>query len=177
MAFSLNDFKSNMADGGARPSLFEVQLTWPTGISSSAVSGQSVFFVRAATIPAATVGVISVPYQGRKLKYAGDRTYEDITLTILNDEGFKIRKALEDWTNAITGLGDNLQSRLIGQPGFFTSDVHMTQYKRNGDVAIAYRLKDAWPQNIGTISLDWDTNDQIETYDVTISYQWFEQTR
>lgn len=180
MAFNLDTFRSQMADGGARPSLFDLQIEWPGGIASGLNLGPtSRFFVRATTIPAATIGTIQVPYQGRKLKYAGDRTYEDLTVTIMNDEAFRIRRALEAWSNEIAGLGAQINSNLLGQPlltGGFTTDLTMRQYARAGFVAREYKIKGAWPVGIGTISLDWNTTDEIETYDVTFAYQWFETT-
>ena len=137
------------------------------------------FFVRATTIPAATLGTVTVGYQGRKLKYAGDRTYEDLTITVLNDEGFRLRRAFEAWSNQIAGLGAQLNSSLLGQPllsGGISTDLTLRQYARAGFVAREYTIKGAWPTSIGTISLDWDTNDTVETYDVTFAYQWFETT-
>lgn len=178
MAFNLDSFRRELADGGARPSLFDMQIEWPSSVASGANLGPtSRFFVRVATIPAATVGTIQVPYQGRKLKYAGDRSYDAMTVTIINDEGFRIRRALEAWSNQIAGLGAQLNASLLGQPllsGGFTTDLTLRQYARAGFVSREYKIKGAWPQAIGTIALDWDTTDAIETYDVTFEYQWFE---
>lgn len=180
MAFNLDSFRREVADGGARPSLFDMQIAWPNSVASGANLGPtSRFFVQASQIPAATIGTIQVPYQGRKLKYAGDRTYEDLTVTVMNDEGFRLRRAFEAWSNQIAGLGAQINGTLLGQPllsGGFTTDFSLRQYARAGFVAREYTIKGAWPTSIGTITLNWGTVDEVETYEVTFAYQWFETT-
>lgn len=96
MAFNINEIRSQLTLGGARNSLFSVQITNPVnGIADIKVP----FMVRATTIPEATLGVIEVPYFGRKIRLAGDRTYGTWTVQVLNDEDFLIRNALEEWSN------------------------------------------------------------------------------
>ena len=107
MAKSISDFKSYLKKGGARPNLFLVRLNFPNdlasiadiqsvnGSSSGNLTTQAEFLVKTAQIPASNIGTIEVPYRGRMLKVAGDRTFEPWSVTVINDGNFEIRKAFE----------------------------------------------------------------------------------
>ena len=98
MAFNINQFKTNgLVLGGVRSSLFEVELTLPIQVGSQAVTNKIMFTCRASSIPASTVGIIEVPYFGRKIKLSGDRTYDNWSVTIINDEDYSVRNAFEGW--------------------------------------------------------------------------------
>ena len=98
MAFNINLFAGALKFGGARPSLFQVNITNP---ANAAADIQVPLLVRAAQIPAATLGINDVPYFGRQLRIAGNRTFADWTVTVINDEDFAIRNAMEEWSNTI----------------------------------------------------------------------------
>lgn len=176
MAFNLDEFRNTLVNGGARNTLFEMALRWPTGIASGGVaSALSRFMVKATSIPASTVGTISAGYFGRKVKMAGDRTFADLTVTVYNDENFAIRKAMEEWSDRIAGHRSVVsQYRGGSQSGGYTADMTLTQLGRQGNPLRRYKFVGAFPTEIGTIDLDWDTNDQIETYTCTFAYQWWE---
>ena len=101
MAFAVNDFKQNLRQGGARPSLFSVELLFPSEIANRPAPGISNFLVKGTTIPASTVGAYDVFYHGKAVKVAGDRTFDTWETTIINDEDFSIRIALEQWMDLI----------------------------------------------------------------------------
>ena len=98
MAFNINDIRSQLALGGARPALFQVIMNNP---ANSGGDAKVPFMARAAQIPASTIGTIEVPYFGRKIKIAGDRTFAEWTVTVVNDEDFLIRNAMEEWMQNI----------------------------------------------------------------------------
>ena len=103
----ISDFKSKLTGGGARPNLFEVELAFPTAVAiENDVLQKARFLVKAAALPASTVAPIEVPFRGRILKIAGDRTFETWTITVLNDVDFVIRSAFEKWMNVINKLDD-----------------------------------------------------------------------
>lgn len=181
MPFDLNQFRNKLTNGGARPSQFEMRVTWPQIIPEGvAAAADFPFLCQTSELPPSDVGNISVGYFGRKLNFAGDRTFPTLAVTIINDEDFKIRRAFEAWSAAITGHSTTT-SRFNGGLGAdsYATDAEVRQYSRNdngqGGVPIkAYKYIGAWPQAISSIALDWNTNDSIETFTVTMQYQWWE---
>ena len=100
---SITDFRSRMTGGGARANLFEVEITFPDELTivTSTVSDKVPFLVKAAEIPASNLGNIPVPYRGRVLPIAGDRTFDPWTVTVINNTDFLIRDAMEKWSNQL----------------------------------------------------------------------------
>ena len=163
MAFNINEFKSNLVGGGARPTLFQVQITNPI----SAIADFKVpFMVRSAALPESNVGSYVVPYFGRQIKYAGDRTFGDWTVTIINDEDFLIRNAMEAWSNAINSHDSN--SRAL--PQTYKSNAIITQYSKDGRSLRTYVFEGIYPITVGSIPMGWESTDQIENFDVTFQY-------
>lgn len=163
MAFNINEFKSQLVGGGARPSLFQVQITNPVlGIADFKVP----FMVKTAALPASSLGEFTVPYFGRQVKYAGDRTFEAWTVTVINDEDFAIRNAMEAWSNSINSHVSN--SRALPQD--YKSDAVITQYGKNGSVLRVYNFQGLFPITISEIAMGWETTDQIQEFSVTFNY-------
>ena len=105
---TISDFKSKLTGGGARANLFEVVLTFPDIVQPATdVLDKSRFLVKGARLPASNIAQIEVPFRGRALKIAGDRTFDSWTVTVINDTDFAIRSAFENWMNAINRLSDN----------------------------------------------------------------------
>jgi hypothetical protein len=168
-SFSVAEFKSNLTYGGARPTLFQVQLTAPPQIGINLDLQKSPFLIRAAQIPDSTLGIISIPYFGRAVKMAGDRTFPSWTVTVINDEDFKIRNALEAWSNSINQLRGNTRLGSAANLGY-KATATVTQYSRTGDTLRVYNFEGLYPQNVGSIDLSWDSTDQIENFQVTFEY-------
>ena len=181
MAFSLNSFKSNLIGGGARPSLFEVSLAFPTSLSSSttntddgAVTPQSKFLIKGASLPASTVGTYDVFFHGKALKIAGDRTFDTWDTTIINDEGFEIRHKLEKWMDMIQNHTINTRSEELGTihegtNADYKKDLTISQYSQAGVHLRSYQFVGAFPSNLSAIALDWGTQ-EIEEFTCTWSY-------
>lgn len=173
MAFNINLFSGALKLGGARPSLFQVTITNPVnGVADIQVP----FMARATRIPAETITPIELRYFGRAIKIAGTKQYEDWTVTVFNDEDFAIRHALEEWSNAINSPVGNLRELGSASPALYRADVQVTQFSKTGAPLRVYNLRNAWPNLISPIELDWDVADQIETYEVTFSYDYHEVT-
>lgn len=166
-SFSVTNFKSNFALGGARPTLFQVVLTTPTIVGVDLT--KSPFLVRAANLPASNLGTIPVPYFGRILKMAGDRTFDPWTVTVLNDEDFKVRNALESWSNAINQMRGNIRSG-TGQIGDYKTTAQVQQFDKLGNLIRQYDLEGFYPAQIQPIDLNWGSQDQIEEFQVTFEY-------
>ena len=138
MAFNVNEIRSQLTLGGARNSLFQVTIQNPAnGVADIKVP----FLVKAAQIPASTLGTIEVPYFGRKIRLAGDRTFADWTVTVINDEDFLIRNAMEQWSNQIQSLQGNLRTFGGASPSLYKAQAQVTQFSKTGMQLI--RLKNS----------------------------------
>jgi hypothetical protein len=157
--------------GGARNSLFQVQIQNPAnGVANIKVP----FMVRAAQIPASTLGMIEVPYFGRKVKLAGDRTFADWTVTIINDEDFLIRNAMEQWSNQIQSHQGNLRNFSSASPLAYKAQAQVTQFSKTGVPIRTYTFNGIYPSEISTIELDWNSTDTLEEFTVTFQYDWWD---
>lgn len=163
MAFSINDIKSQLQFGGARPSLFQVRFLNPVTAEADL---KVPFLTRAASIPASTLSQIEVPYMGRRIKEAGTRTYENWAVTVINDEDFRIRRALEQWSYAINSYRGNLRQFGSSAPSEYKSTAEVIQYGKDGSVLRTYQFEGVFPLNISPIELNWEAGDQIEEYQV-----------
>ena len=181
---TIDDFKANVAADFARPNLFQVDLQFPTGIiNNSALIELGKFTVRAANLPSSQIGVIEVPFRGRVLKIAGDRTFEPWTITVQNDSGFVLRSAFELWTSSIQAYNENFTSAAgLGDTddatGYF-ADMTVHQLARDvkdGDVPKilkSYKFYNVFPSNIAAIDLDFGNNDAIEEFTVELQTQYW----
>ena len=175
MAFNVAEFRANMIGDGARPNLFSVSLTFPTIANNSTAAGQKVtFMAKTAQLPGSTVGTVPVYYFGRELKFAGNRTFADWTLTIINDEDFTIRNSLESWMNAINSHSSNIRNLGAANVNGYTVDATVTQYGKTGSELKKYTFVGLFPVDLAPIDLDWGSNDAIEEYQTTFAYQWWQ---
>ena len=166
MAFNINEFKSQLVGGGARASLFQVQILNPVDATADF---KVPFMAKAAGIPASNLGSFVAPYFGRQVKYAGDRTFEDWTVTIINDEDFLVRNAMEAWSDAINSHDSNTRAL----PSDYKSNGIITQYSKNGDPIRTYVFEGMYPITISEIAMGWETNDAIEEFQVTFQYDFW----
>jgi hypothetical protein len=168
--FKVSEFRENMIGDGARPNLFEIFVSIPERNGSGA-SGDLVFKAKSGQLPGSTIGTVTQSYFGRELKFAGNRTFADWTITIINDEDFKIRNAMESWMNSINSHESNL--RTTGQGQQYATDAKVFQYRKDGKLAKQYDFVGLFPIDLSPIELDWGTNDSIEEFTVTFAYQWW----
>ena len=171
MAFNVNEIRSQLTLGGARGSLFQVTFSNP---ANSVADIKVPFLVRAAQLPASDIGTIEVPYFGRKVKLAGDRTFGDWTVTVINDEDFLIRNALEEWSNSINSLQTNLRQFGSAAPLLYKSTAEVTQFSKTGVPIRSYKFNGIYPSSISAIDLNWGDTDSIEEFQCTFQYDWWE---
>lgn len=173
MAFDINDFKfKGLKYGGTRPSLFQVVVYPPPGVVIQAAGIEKFPFVcRAADLPESTIGNIDIPYFGRKIKVAGDRTFADWSVTIMNDEDFAVRSMFEAWHNSINSIVSNL--RLAKPEEDYKTVVDVVQYAKDGEAIRAYQLVGAFPTTVSNISLGWESTNAIEEFTVTFAYDYW----
>ena len=169
---TISDFKSRLSGGGARPNLFEVELAFPDAVSiENDVLQKARFLVKAAALPASTIANIDIPFRGRILKIAGDRTFETWTITVLNDTSFSIRSAFEKWMNTINKLNDGTGET---DPALYQVDAKVHQLDREGKTLRKYVFKDVFPTNISAIDLNYETTDTIQEFTVEMQVHFYE---
>lgn len=188
---TITQFKSKLSGGGARPNLFEVNLEnfkFATGWDNESFQ----FLCKAASLPASTIAPIDVPFRGRVLKVAGDRTFDTWSVTVINDENFKLRTAFEQWMNGISKLSDNsgatqpisyMGNAVVHQLGRgYDKGVSSTTNSGSGDgsggkttvtALRTYYFDGIFPTNISAIDLSYDSSDTIEEYTVEFQVQYW----
>ena len=169
---NIDDFKANLLGGGARANQFEVIITAPLISIGPFFSNRTSFMVRSASLPGMTLGEIAVPFRGRSIYIAGDRTFDEVwTTTFLNDTDFMIRNAMERWSN---GINDLVNATGVTNPSDYQTDLIVEQLDRDDKQLKSYIFRNAWPVSVGSIELTSESADAIEEFDVTWRYQHFE---
>jgi hypothetical protein len=151
---------------GARANLFEVSIAPATPGDFTATDLN--FFAKSSIIPGATLGAVSVPYFGREVKFAGNRTYGDWTITVINDENYFHRAEFEKWMSNINTVTTNLRTSAN-----YLAEGTVKQYGKDGTAKADYHFVNIFPIDLGEISLDWGDNDSIEEYTVTFAYDYW----
>ena len=179
---TIADFKSKLIGGGARPNLFEVELTTLPASVQGWDADTFKFMCKAANMPAQNIASIDVPFRGRTFKVAGDRTIDPWTITVINDEDFRLRRAFEEWSEQIAKLENNLGTT---DPGAYMVNAKVYQLGRGSTasskdnagssnaVLAEYQFVDIFPTNVSQIDLSYDSTDTIEEFTVEFQVQSF----
>ncbi len=173
----ITDFKSKLSGGGARSNLFECELSFPDAVSVDGLNdilNKARFLTKAANLPASNVAPIEVPFRGRMLKIAGDRTFDTWTITVINDTDFSIRSAFEKWMNTINRVSDNTG---VTNPADYHADAYVYQLDRNGDTLRKYHFYDVFPTQVTAIELGYDQGQNIQEFQVELQVTWWEAVR
>ena len=173
MAFNINELRSQLVFGGAKNSIFQVQIFNP---ATTIADLKTPFMVKASALPASTLGMIEVPYFGRKVKIAGDRTFEDWSVTVINDEDFLVRNAMEQWSASINSHQGNITSFGSASPLQYKSTALITQFSKTGAPLREYTINGLYPTSVAAIEMAWETVDTIEDFQVTFAYDWWSVT-
>jgi len=167
---NVDSFVAQFNGGGARPNLYTVTLNFPTSVPTAGDSLKRSMLCKAASLPESTMGQVVVPFMGRQIKVAGDKTFNDWTVTMLNDTDFDTRKAFEQWHHAINKFEANTGE---SNPSAYYADMIVTQLNRNGDPIYKYQMRNCFPTSVGEITLGYDQNDEVEEFAVTFSLNYF----
>ena len=172
----ITDFKSKLTGGGARSNLFEVELAFPSAVSVEGINdilNKARFLVKTAALPASNIAPIEVPFRGRVLKIAGDRTFDTWSITVLNDTDFSIRSAFEKWMNFINKVSDNTGSTNAED---YQADAYVYQLDRSGETLRKYHFFDVFPTQVAPIVLSYDSAG-IQEFTVELQVQWWEAVK
>ena len=172
----VDDMKGQLIGGGARPNLFRVDMTFPANMNVGGPDlSKASYMCKMASLPASTIANIPVPFRGRTLQIAGDRTFEPWSITVINDTDFDVRKAYEMWMNEINQHKNNTG---LTRPSSYMADMHVYQMDKNGDIIQGgrYDLRGCFPTTLGAIELDYGAENTIEEFTVEFQVQYWEST-
>ena len=165
----INDFKSKLVGGGARNNLFKVTANFP-GYAAGNVE-LAAFLIKAAQLPASVIAPITVPFRGRQLQLAGDRSFEPWGVTIINDTDFQLRNAFERWMNGINAHAANTGQTNATQ---YMADLAVEQLDRQGGVLKRYDFRGCWPSAVSAIDVSYDSENTIEEFGVEFQITYWE---
>lgn len=165
----VDDFKSKLIGGGARPNLFKAIVNFPAYAAGD--TELTSFMCKGAQLPASVIAQLDVPFRGRQLKIAGDRTFENWTITVINDTGMEVRNAMERWMN---GINEHVNNTGLSNPTEYQTDMAIQQLDKAGNVTKEYTIRGTYPVNVSAIDLSYETNDAIEEFTVELAYQYWE---
>ncbi len=184
---TINDFISRIGQG-TKPNMFAIDIVWPATTAGFADGTPGTgagddkdlvdLLCKSAALPASNIGVIEVPFRGRTVKIAGDRTFDTWTATFFNDKDMKIRSYFEQWLEAInTHNGNNAPLFRPNQADGYMAEVRVKQLEKNntqrGTILREYTLMHAFPTNVSQIDLGYDSNDQIAEFSVEFQYSYW----
>jgi len=165
----VDDFKSKLVGGGARPNLFKATVNFPA-FAGGEVELTS-FLIKGAQLPASTIGTINVPFRGRQVLIAGDRTFEPWTITVINDTDFAIRRAFERWMNA---MNEHRNNTGLTNPIDYQADMSVAQLDKNGSELKVYNFRGTFPTAVSAIDVSYESSDAIEEFTVELQVQYWE---
>jgi hypothetical protein len=165
----VDDFKSKLIGGGARPNLFKAIVNFPAYAAGD--TELTSFMCKGAQLPGSTIAQLDVPFRGRQLKIAGDRTFENWIITVINDTGMEVRNAMERWMN---GMNEHVNNTGLSNPTDYQADMAIEQLDKAGNITKTYTIRGAYPINVSAIDLSYETNDAIEEFTVELAYQYWE---
>ena len=165
----VDDFKSKLTGGGARANLFKATVNFPSYVNPD--MELTSFLCKGVQVPSSTIAPIAIPFRGRQLQMAGDRTFEPLSLTIINDSDFQVRNAFESWANGINNFATNTG---LANMNDYISDVVVEQLNKAGEVTKKYDFRGCWPSSISTIDLNYDSENTIEEFTVELQVKYWE---
>jgi len=168
----VDDMKAKLVGGGARPNLFKVTMAFPAYVTANVELAS--YMCKATSMPASTIAPIEVPFRGRQLKIAGDRTFEPWSVTIINDTDFNVRNSFEQWMN---GINQHKANTGLTQPSSYMADMIVQQLDKDGTVEKTYNIRGTFPTNLGAIELSYETGDTIEEFEVELQIQYWESDK
>jgi hypothetical protein len=126
---------------------------------------------KAAQLPSSVIAQIDVPFRGRQLKIAGDRTFENWNVTVIQESTMEVRNSFERWLN---GINEHVNGTGLVNPVDYQADMLVEQLDRNDNVIKAVNIRGAFPVNLGAIELSYETTDALAEYTIEWAYQYWE---
>jgi hypothetical protein len=179
---NVSTFLSNIGQG-VKPNMFVVDINFPSDLNENDDKDLFQLMCKSAALPGSNLGVIEVPFRGRTVKIAGDRTFDTWSATFFNDKDMQLRSFFEDWANQLNTHEANTAPRFLpdSNTSGYMADLFVTQLekddKESGSAIRTYQLHHCFPTNVSQIDLAYDSNDQIEEFTVEWQYSYFTATK
>lgn len=168
---NISAFKSQLIQGGLRLNQFRCEITFPAIVNGGAIAGQRLqFLAKSAQAPSSGLADVVVNYRGRPVHFAGEREFEPWSIEVYTDTDMAVRNAFESWVNMIQRADSTIGTQA---PLQYQVDMSVILTDRNDRPVKKYTFKDAYPTNIGSMQVDWDTNNQIAIFPVTFQYNYW----
>ena len=168
----VDDMKAKLVGGGARPNLFKVTMNFPSYVTAD--TSLASYMCKAASLPASTIAPIPVPFRGRQLQIAGDRTFEPWNITVINDTDFNVRSSFEQWMN---GINQHEENTGLTQPSSYMADMIVEQLDKDGTSKKTYNIRGTFPTNLGAIEVSYEQENVIEEFTVELQVQYWESNK
>ena len=174
---NVSQFLSTIGQG-VKPNMFLINIQFPAQLNAGKDLNLTNLLCKSAALPGSNLGVIEVPFRGRTVKIAGDRTFDTWTATFFNDKDFKLRTYFEEWANSInTHEGNTAPLFVPNNSEGYMADLQVDQLEKDaseeGAILRRYTLRHCFPTNVSQIDLAYDSNDQIEEFTVEWQYSYF----
>ena len=168
----VDDMKAKLVGGGARPNLFKVTMGFPSYVTADVDLAS--YMCKSASLPASTIAPIPVPFRGRQLQIAGDRTFEPWNITVINDTDFNVRSSFEQWMN---GINQHEENTGLTQPSSYMADMIVEQLDKDGTSKKTYNIRGTFPTNLGAIEVAYTDENTIEEFTVELQVQYWESNK
>jgi len=168
----VDDMKAQLTGGGARPNLFKVTMAFLSYVTADVTKAS--YMCKAASMPASTIAPIAIPFRGRNLQVAGDRSFDPWSVTIINDTDFNVRNSFEEWMNGINQHNENTG---LTQPSSYMADMIVEQLDKDGTTKKTYNIRGTFPTSLGAIELDYTQENAIEEFTVELQVQYWESDK
>ena len=170
---SILSFQQALIGGGARSNQFRVTLSFPNFVNGTAAANNAQFLCDATSLPGQNIGIAPVMYRGRAVKLAGERQFDNWSVTCINDVDFGIMNAFEAWMENINAKIEN--TGLIN-PNVYTTNLQVEQLDRNGTTLKMYVMSDCWPISVSPVALSFGDNDSVQRFTVDFAVGFFKAT-
>lgn len=170
MSFSVENFRQALQYDGQRPNLFQVVLSLPTAVLNATTAGSELAFLcKTAQIPGSTTGIVPMYYFGREIPLVGNVTYDNWTITVINDEDYMVKNSIENWRNLLNSHVGNLRATAFENYLDYQASGYVTTYGKTGGNTATYNFQGLWPTNDPIVDLDWGQNDTVMEFTCTFA--------
>lgn len=171
---SIDEFKAQLIGGGARANQFRITFATPPSVATGLDLRKMSFLVKSTSMPGQTLGEVAVPFRGRTLYLAGDRSYEAWTTSVYNDTDFMVRTGIELWLNALNNETSNTAQ--VTNPSEYQVDLTIEQLDRSGDTLKTMILTNCFPLSTTAIEFSSDAVTEIESFDISWRFSGYKSS-
>ena len=139
-------------------------------------------YAKATSFPGSAIGMIPVSYQGRVVKYSGERQFAEWSIQVYDSSvsgGFNIRRYFENWIT----LGDHplthKQQYNIASTAPWKIEFDDITATAGGDTAAykkPFNLFICWPIDISAIDLNYEAADSFAEFTLTLAYDFHQKS-